>query len=81
MITPEPVERGESKLWKSCSGCGSCEPKLLVFVSQFSISLIIVGFCIYMLIMSDSCERDGLYSGTLTLVIGTWLPSPTMRIT
>lgn len=65
--------------YKSC--CLTVDKRALQFFSQLTISLIIIAFSIYQLITSKSCEKDSLYSGFLTLVIGTWLPQPTIKKT
>ena len=60
--------------WKSC--CLTVDKNATIYFSQLAISIITIAFCIVQLTLSKSCERDSLYSGILTLVIGVYLPSP-----
>ena len=63
--------------WKSC--CIKSDQDAVVYFSQLTIALIVMIFCLYMLLHSDSCERDSLYSGVLSLILGCYLPTPSMR--
>ena len=63
--------------FKSCCGCNT-DKRLLQFYSQLTFSLTTIAFCIAKLALSESCEHDSLYSGLLMMVVGTWLPSPSM---
>ena len=74
----ELAEKKYETTWKSCCG-NTIDSRALVFFSQFSIAILILSFCIFQLIQSDSCERDSLYSSILTLVLGVFLPSPKMN--
>ena len=76
MIDNDSNVSKEDDEWRSCSGCGKCDKHLLIFTSQLSISIMVIVFSMYQLLISQSCERDGLYSGTLTFIVGSWLPSP-----
>ena len=73
----EEVKTGQDNPnnWRSCSGC-ICDKRILVFTSQLGISVTVVLFCMFQLYYSTSCERDSLYSGLLSLILGCWLPSP-----
>ena len=64
--------------WKSC--CVIMDKEAVMFFSQLGIAITTVCFSITMLVLSDSCERDQLYSGILTLVVGVYLPQPRMKI-
>ena len=66
----------EKNEYKSC--CMIVDKRAVRFFSQLTISLITIFFSIYQLSTSESCERDSLYSGMLTLVLGCWLPQPSM---
>lgn len=63
--------------YRSC--CFQIDKRALTFFSQFTVSLAVLLFCGVQLFRSESCERDALYSGMLTLIVGCWLPSPRMR--
>lgn len=71
----EIEEIDEDNIWRSCSGC-RLDRRATVFFSQLFISVVVICFCIYQLVNSKSCERDSLYSGILTMVIGIFIPSP-----
>ena len=62
-------------LWRSCSGC-LVDKRILLFAAQAGISTATAGFCMYQLATQPGCESQGLYSGILSLILGTWLPQP-----
>ena len=62
-------------LWRSCSGC-LIDKRVLLFSAQAGISAVTAGFCMYQLATQHGCESQGLYSGILSLILGTWLPQP-----
>jgi putative Mn2+ efflux pump MntP len=70
-------ENRENNTYKSC--CLEMDKRALSFFSQLTISLITIGFSISQLALSESCEKDALYSGILTMIIGCWLPQPSMK--
>ena len=82
MITPQEIEVKkhdlkidiDDKTWKS--GCLIIDRKAVVFFSTLTISLIVIGFCIFKLTYSESCEAQNTYIGLLTLVLGIWIRSP-----
>tara|TARA_R110000787_G_scaffold1972_2_gene8207 strand:+ start:3785 stop:4120 length:336 start_codon:yes stop_codon:yes gene_type:complete len=63
--------------WESCCGI-ILDRRATVFFSQLVIASVVIIFCIYQLINSITCEADSLYSGMLTLIIGIYLPSPSL---
>ena len=67
-------ERKFDNTWTSC--CLRTDKRAVVFFSQLTISLIVIFFCVYQLIHVEECEAQSLYSSILTLVLGTFLPSP-----
>ena len=76
MADIEQHNNTNEKHWDSC--CLTLDRQATIFFSQLSIALITISFCVYQLSISDSCERDSLYSGILSLVLGVYLPSPRM---
>jgi hypothetical protein len=71
--SPTHIHSGDQ--WRSCSGC-LIDKNLLVFSSQLTISVTIIVFALYQLTVSRTCERDSLYAGIVSLILGCWLPSP-----
>ena len=75
------IEEGKNKQdareWKSC--CLVIDKHATIFFSQLSIAIVTVVFCIVQLSLSKTCERDSLYSGMLTLVLGVYLPTPRLK--
>jgi hypothetical protein len=67
----------DDNTWKSC--CILMDRRAAVFFSQLGLCGIVVLFCMYQLIHSVSCERDALYSGILTLILGIIIPAPSIR--
>ncbi len=76
-IVVAPVEESadDDNTWKSCGNC-TVDKRSTVFFSQLTIAITVIIFCIAQLSLSDSCEKDSLYSGILMLVVGVYLPSP-----
>lgn len=73
--TLESVTSDEDKnSWRSC--CFSVDKNATVFISQLSVCIIVICFCMYQLLHSKSCEKDSLYSGLLTLILGIIIPNP-----
>ena len=63
--------------WKSC--CLTVDRIALQFFTQLSISLIVISLCIYNLVQyPDNCDNNQVYMGLLTMVIGVYVPTPTM---
>ena len=74
-----PVDRGNERyLWFCCSN-HTTDKRIIIYFTQFSISLIIIFFCIFQLLNHNDCESNQLYMGLLTLIIGVYLPSPKLR--
>jgi hypothetical protein len=61
----------DHKIWRSC--CLDMDSEVCIFGSRLIISLATIIFCFIMLWQSDSCERDSLYSGILSMILGTYL--------
>lgn len=61
--------------------CGkSFNKKLIVFASQFLLALAIVLFCLFELAMAiDKCDAQSFYGPILTMILGTYLPSPSLH--
>jgi hypothetical protein len=62
--------------WKSC--CLKTDKRAVSFFTQFFISILIIIFCLYQLHILDKCDSD-IYMNLLTLILGTWLPQPTIN--
>ena len=60
--------------WESC--CIRLDRDAVGFFAQLGVSVTAMGFCMFQLIKNEECEAQSLYSGVLTLVVGTWLPQP-----
>jgi hypothetical protein len=50
----------------------------VIYITHVSISMIMILFCMYQLVMLEGCHSQQLYSSLLTLVIGIYLPSPSV---
>ena len=48
-----------------------------IYVSQISISLIIILFCIAMIATDNTSDTRSVYLPILTSIVGVWLPQPT----
>lgn len=64
--------------YKCCMG-GSTDKRVLVYISQLSFSLIVLGFCAIQLIRKDDYESTSIYLPLITTILGYWLPSPKLN--
>lgn len=53
--------------------------QVIMFFCQLIISLVIIGFCMYKLIVLEECQDKQIYSSTLTAIMAFWLPSPRLK--
>jgi len=68
-------EWSHDNLWTIC--CGTrIDKRSMSFFSKLGISISTIAFCFYMLLTSDTCEDQHLYSGILMLVLGIWIKEP-----
>jgi hypothetical protein len=65
-------------IWRSCC-CTSVDRRYLLFVSQATISMSTLSFCLYKLATTDKCETEQLYSAMLFGVMGFWMPNPKLK--
>ena len=65
--------------WTSC--CLRVDKRALSFFTQAAFSGSIVAFCITMLITSQDCATFSRYSPLLTLIVGVWIPNPSLAQT
>ena len=63
--------------WRSC--CQVLDKRATIFFAQLAFSLIIVGFCVGMLITNQDCPTFSRWSPLLVLILGVWLPQPSLR--
>ena len=61
------------------SGCLKMDKRAVVFFSQLAISLSICAFTIGMMSFNQDCATFSRFSPLLTLVVGIWLPQPSMK--
>jgi hypothetical protein len=66
----------DDMMWESC--CVKLDKRATIFFSQLCISLLSMTFCIYQMVHLTDCESQGLYSGIFTLILGVWLPQPSL---
>lgn len=74
--TNSEKEFERKNVWKSC--CLEVDKRAITFFSQFTISIMIISFCLLQLYRLDKCDSSE-YMSLLTLVLGTWLPNPSMK--
>ena len=48
-----------------------------IYVTQISISLILIIFCIAMIATDNTSDTRSVYLPILTSIVGVWLPQPT----
>jgi len=64
-------------VWKSC--CFNLDKRVVIFSSQFVITLMIISFSLYQLSTDNSCEHQQFYSSLITMLVGVYLPSPRLH--
>ena len=67
-----------SYIWRSCCGM-LVDKRVVVFTSQFIITLMIIAFSLYQLAQKHTCEHQQFYSSLITMLIGIFLPSPRVK--
>jgi len=63
--------------YKSC--CLTSDKRALQFFSQFTISVCILLFSMYMLINAEECSESQVYIGLITMIIGVYIPQPSIK--
>ena len=48
-----------------------------IYITQISISLILIIFCIAMIATDNTSDTRSVYLPILTSIVGVWLPQPT----
>lgn len=80
-----PLERMDTKeleiiknnnMWKSCLCDGGTDSRLIRFLCQYLILLMVFSFCLTMLYNSKTCEDNQAFMSLLTLLLGIVVPSP-----
>jgi len=64
-------------IWRSC--CLVVDKRVVVFTSQFIITLMIITFSLWQLAQKNTCEHQQFYSSLITMLIGIFLPSPRVK--
>jgi len=59
-------------MWRGCCG-RTFDSRLLLFFSQFAISIAILLFCLWQIAAAGDAQWAKM---TITFIIGVWLPSP-----
>ena len=67
-VTPEEYEAP----LRSCSGC-TTDRRLLLIMTQISISITVICFLSYQLVNLTDCHSQNMYSGLTSLIIGYWM--------
>ena len=63
--------------YRSC--CLTSDKRALQFFSQFTICVGVLLFSMYKLINSDECEETQVYIGLITMIIGVYIPQPSIK--
>ena len=69
-------EKKNDNEWFCCCSNKPTDSRLLKYVFQMLLIMLVVVFCISMLLVNESCEAQATYTGILTLLIGLVLPGP-----
>ena len=63
--------------WTSC--CLTMDKRFVIFISQFSISLSVLGFSMYQLLTANTCDETQVYIGLVSTIIGIYMPQPKIK--
>ena len=64
--------------WRSC--CFVLDRRCLRFLVQVLITVSMMGFSMYKLVVSDACSPDQqVFTSMLTLCLSIWLPAPSIH--
>ena len=76
-VEDDEIKFKHDNYWVSC--CLKMDKRAVVFFSQLAISLCICAFTIGMMSFNQDCATFSRFSPLLTLVVGIWLPQPSMK--
>ena len=68
----------KSNLYSCCLG-GKTDRRVLSYVTQIILSLIVITFCIVQLTIDDSAERVSIYLPLICSILGYFLPHPSIK--
>ena len=65
----EVQTKDDNKVWESC--CLRLSPKCIIYTGQYTISILVLGICTYMLIQANgSCEQSSGYINLIAFLLG-----------
>ena len=67
----------DDHLWRSC--CTVVDSRVLQFMAQALLCTLVACFCMFMLTGTKECPDQQLYSGILTMVLGIFIPNPSIH--
>jgi hypothetical protein len=74
---PGPTELRRAE-WRSC--CFVLDRRCLRFLVQVLITVSMMGFSMYKLVVSEACSPDQqVFTSMLTLCLSIWLPAPSIH--
>jgi hypothetical protein len=77
IVPIESKDEDDAVVWRS--GCFSLNKGFVKFMSSFMIALLLLAFSIYSLVTIDKGEDKSLYISLITLILGVYLPNPTLQ--
>ncbi len=76
-LPPELKDEDDTIVWRS--GCFQLNKGFVKFASSFIIALLLLTFSIYSLVTIEKGEDKSLYISLITLILGVYLPNPTIH--
>jgi hypothetical protein len=64
----------ENQLQSCCSGTIS-DRRFLIWISTFSISILVLVFSLTSLVLTHECSEQQIYVGLISIIVGYWLPT------
>ena len=76
-VEDEEIKFKHDNYWLSC--CFKMDKRAVSYFSQLIISISICAFTIGMMAVNQDCATFSRYSPLLTLIVGVWMPQPSMK--
>ena len=69
----------EQENYYSCCLKNRTDRRVLIYGTQVGFGIAVMAFSMAMIVTADSCQDTNAFMGLLTLVVGVFLPQPSIR--
>ena len=74
---PSEIITDDNTKWDSL--CFRLNKGFVKFLAQFAVSVLVLSICSYKILNIDEKEDKSLYVSLITLILGVYLPQPTIK--